>query len=366
MSKYSRLISYFFTVIAPTIVVGVYMGVYAADQYHSRVAFSVRSLETSPASNVLGMLTQVAGPGAEDALVLYDFLQSQRIVELLEQREPLEAIYNVPQADPVFRLGEDQSIEDKTEYWNFFTTVTFDNASRIIEVETRAFTPEDARRVALAIAEESENLVNELSERARSDAVRFAKSNVSEAEERLRNMRVQLSQFRNATQEIDPTANAQLQLQLVASLEQQLAESETQLQGLRSYLGTGSPPVRVLARRIESLEQQIKRERDKLAGNRENEQEGQEPLSQRLAVFEELTVDLEFASNLYTAALTALSQAEADARRSQRYLATHIEPTLSQEAIYPERELITLSTFIGLTLLWAIARLVMLSVSART
>lgn len=366
LARYGRVISYVLLAVVPSIAAGLYLHLVAADQYHSRVAFSVRSLETSPAASVLGMLTQAGGGGAEEAIVVYDFLRSQRVVERIDQRLNLEEIYNAHGADALFGLGSERSIEDKTAYWNFTNQIAFDNASRVIEVETRAFSPEHARMLAQAVAEESEALVNTLSERARADAVRFAEQSVEKAEERLRERRVEMSQFRRTTQEIDPTASTQLQYQLVATLEGQLAAAETQLKGLLTDLDETSPSVRILRQRIVSLNEQIARERAQLAGDAETAGGDGVPLSQRLALFEELTVELEFASALYTAALSALSQAEADARRSQRYLAVHISPTLSEESLYPSRALITLSMFVALSLLWAIGRLILASIMART
>lgn len=356
--------SFVLTVLAPSVLVAAYLFSVAAPQYNSRVAFSVRTLDQSAAASILGMLSPASGAGTEDGLILFDYLHSQKFVELLDEKLDLETIYNRDGADWFFSLGYGRAIEDKTRYWNFASTITYDNASRVIEVEAFAFTPEDAQAIATAVAQESERLINEISEQARQDAVRFAELDMRDAEERLRGVRVRMAEFRQRAQDVDPNANAELQMQLVASIETELASARAQESTLLTYLGPSAPPVRVVRRRIESLEAQAAAERGKLAGGGEGEAAAS-TISARIGVFEELTVDLEFAANLYTASLSALSQAQADARRSQRYLATHISPTRAEASEYPSRFALSVAVLVSLALLWAVVRLLGFSIVTR-
>lgn len=361
-----KAVAFLAFVLAPAALATFYLMVVAAPQYHSRVAFSVRSLDASPAASILGMLTAGSGGGAEDAMILHDYLRSQSFVEAIDRDAPFEEIFASDKADYLFRMPHDASIETKTFYWNLASSIAFDNTSRVIDVEVYAFSPEDAQRLAGLVAVESEKLVNRLSEAARKDAVGYAEQDVKDAEARLRGVRLKLSQFRSSSQEVDPTANAQLQYQLVASLEASYANASAQLETLRSYLGEGAPPITALKRRMKSLEDQIALERDKLAGGAEGGPDGEKSISSTLSVFEELSVEREFAERLYTAALAALSQAQTEARRSQRYLAVHISPTFADEALYPSRVMLSASVFFGLIMLWGIGDLIKTSITARS
>ena len=77
------------------------------------VAFSVRSEEVgAAAAGVLGALTQIGGGAASDAGILHDYIRSQEIVEAVDARLDLRAIWNRPgsgwrDGDPVFALGGD-------------------------------------------------------------------------------------------------------------------------------------------------------------------------------------------------------------------------------------------------------------------
>ena len=99
-------------VVLPFLAATAYLYARAADQYHSEVAFSIRSEEaTSAAAGLLGALTQIGSGSASDADILFEYVRSQQIVAAIDAELDLRAIYNRAQGDPVFTLGDDPSIE---------------------------------------------------------------------------------------------------------------------------------------------------------------------------------------------------------------------------------------------------------------
>ena len=84
-----------------------------------------------------------------------------------------------------------------------------------------------------------------------------------------------------------------------------------------------------------------------------------------MAEYEGLIVDREYAETAYRAALTALDAARAKISRQSRYLATYVEPTLSQEAEYPQREILAGLAALFLVLAWSIMALVYYSLRDR-
>ena len=108
------------------------------------------------------------------------------------------------------------------------------------------------------------------------------------------------------------------------------------------------------------IEARIADERRKLGRDGDGED-----YATRLAEYERLAVDREFAEQAYTAALAAYDQALAEARRKSRYLAAYIKPTLAQSSEFPRKEvLLGMVSFIVLSV-WAIAVLVFYSVRDR-
>lgn len=346
-------LGFFLTMVIPTLVAAAYLTVTAADRYGSRVAFSIRSNQASAPLEILGAVTQLGNSSVlTDGQVLYDYIRSQRIVETVRARLPLEEYYNRAPRDWVFTLGRDQPVEGLVDYWNRMVDVALDPATGIIAVEARAFTPAEAQAIAAEILAASSELVNRLADTAREDAVRHAAVELAAAEQRLRDIRGRLRQFRDIEQEVDPSQNARVAIGLVASLEEELSQARVQLGLLRGALDEAAPRIVMLQRRVDSLEARIAAERTRLgSGLGEG---GQRALSEVVGEFEELVVDREFAEQSYTVALATYQQAEAEARRRHRYLAAHIEPTLSEEPEYPDRTLLTAAVFLLALAGWSI------------
>jgi capsular polysaccharide transport system permease protein len=193
-----------------------------------------------------------------------------------------------------------------------------------------------------------------------------ARSVLDAAEDRLRDARRAIRTFRDAEQELDPSENARASLGLMASLREQLATAQIELDSYLTLVGPRGPRVSVLRQRIESLEQRIAEERRRLgAGAGVAAQGDGRVFSDLMGDYEELSVDLEFAQNAYVSALASFEQAQVEARRQHRFLAPHIEPTLSMEAQYPRRALIGLGVFIVLTVAWSVLLLIAYNVRDR-
>jgi len=367
LRHYAALVSFLLAVVLPTIATVGYLYTRAADQYASTVAFSIRSGDSIvPTSGILGAFAQQMSSGAADAEIVYEFVRSQKMIEAAQAALPLAEMYNRPEQDVVFRLGENRPVEDVVDYWNGMTDVSFDPSTGIVRFEARAFTAADAQRIAEFALAESTRIVNDLSEQAREDSIRVARMAVTEAEERLREARRAMREFRNVQQEIDPTENASATLGLVAALEQELARAQVELDSELQLVGEQSPRVTQLRQRIASLEKQIAQERSRLGAGAAGAASGREGrFASVISEYEERKVDLEFAQNAYTSALSAFEQAQIEARRQSRFLAPHIEPTRSMAPQYPQRALLSLATLGLLTVAWAVVVLVVYNVKER-
>jgi capsular polysaccharide transport system permease protein len=341
-------------VLLPLAAIVGYLWTRAADQYHSEVAFSIRSEEAgSAAAGLIGAITNVGSGSASDADILFEYVRSQRIVEEIDRDLDLRTIYNRPEGDPVFTLGEGATIEDLVAYWRRMVDVSFESSNGIIHVRADAFAPEDAQAIAGAILEKSSALVNRLSDQAREDAIRFAREELDEAEETLRAMRGRLAEFRRTNRMVDPSADAAGQSGLLNALQGQLAQALVERDTLLSYVSESDQRVVQATRRIDAITARIEEERGNLGVV------GVEgTLPDVIGAYEELRVDLEFANTTYTQALAALSAARAEARRQSRYLAPHIQPTLAERALYPRRLLLSGLTALFLMLSWGVLMLI--------
>ncbi len=365
LRHYVAIASFLCAVLLPTLLTVAYLYTRAADQYASTLAFSIRSGDNSVAAGLLGAFAQQVTSAGADAEIVYEFVRSQKMIEAAQAALPLAEFYNRPNDDFFFSLGDGQSIEDVVDYWNWMTDVAFDPSTGIVRFEARAFTPEDAHAISSFVLAESTRIVNQLSEQAREDAIRVSRVVITEAEDRLRAARSAMREFRDIEQEVDPTENASATLGLVAALEQELARTQVELDAELQLVGERSPRVTQQRQRIASLEKQIAEERQRVGAGAAPGNVVERRLANVISEYEVRKVDLEFAENAYVSALSAFEQAQIEAQRQARFLAPHIEPTLSVEPQYPQRALLSLATFGLLTVTWAVAALVVYNVKER-
>lgn len=358
---------FFLCVLVPSIVFSAYMFFWASDQYHSVTAFAVRSSQTTPGTEVLGMIMNSGSESvSSNSYIVNDYLQSQAVLEDLKGDIDLEAVFNRNNADWLFRMGTDLPIEDQLAYWNNMVDVRYDATSGVIHVEVRSFDREDSVEISKAILNRSEALVNKLSESNRQQSVRYAEQSVAKAEARLKAIRKQMLDYREETQEISPKENAKLAMEMIAGLEEEVIKRETERSTLLSYLDEDSPRIRILAEQITALKAQIANERKRLGGGGDGALGGRDSISFRIADYSELALEEEFAQALFTTSLAGLEQARKDADSKHLYLATFIQPTLSDSAQYPQRFLYSLTAFLILASFWIVSVLMYYNIRDRT
>ncbi|MEM8654685.1 MAG: sugar transporter [Pseudomonadota bacterium] len=354
-------------VLVPILLTAGYLFSIAKDQYASTTAFTVRQEEAGSASDLLGGLDFFAGAGgSSDSDILFEYIQSQEIVERIDARIDLRGHYQQHwQDDKVFSLWPDASTEDLVWFWKRVVRISYDQAAGLMEIQVRAFDPDYAQAVAREIVTESQNMINALSAAARADATRYAQADLDEALTRLKSAREALTAFRTKSQIVDPEVDIQGRMGVMNNLQQQLAEALITFDLLSQTSNTNDPRVQQARRRIDVIRTRIASERLAFAQGATDVGALTEDYPTLIAEFERLTVDREYAEETYRAALTALDVARANAIRRSRYLATYIEPTRAQSAEYPQRYVLTALVGLFLLLTWAILALIYYSIRDR-
>lgn len=358
-------LSFILCVLIPAGVTERYLWRWAADQYASHLGFSVRKEENSSAIELLGGITDLSGSSTSDTDILFRFLTSQELVRTIDDAVDLRSIWSrVPIGlDPVFAFDTSGSIEDLVAHWERKVSIVYDSTSGMLDLRVLAFDPQDAQAIAAAIFSESSEMINNLTAIAREDTIKYAREDLDRSMERLKQARLAMNSFRNRTQVVDPTIDAQSQMGLLNTLQQQLAAALIDLDLLRDTTRNSDQRILQAERRVEVIQARIDAERQNL-GLGEASAQG-DVFADIVGEYEALAVDLEFAQQGYVVSLAAYDASVADARRQSRYLAAHISPTLAERPQYPERfKLLALIT--GFLLLgWAFCVLIYYSLRDR-
>src|SRR5262249_55456634 len=232
--------------------------------------FIVRGPAKSPASALGTLLASGSiSAGTEETFAVHEFLMSRDAVRKLEQGNDLRTLFSRPEGDLMTRFPGPtywrRDFEALYRTYPHFVSVEMDGSSGVSTLQVKAYRPEDAQNVARALLSYSEQLVNELNERARRDAVGTFEHEVELAQQRLATIQAQLTTYRVNEKMLDPKSAATGTLALVAQLEGQLATSRAQLaEVIRN--SPNSPQIPLVRTRINSLEKLIAEERAKVTG----------------------------------------------------------------------------------------------------
>lgn len=352
-------------VLLPLFVAAIYLWLVASDQYISTTGFTVRQEESGSATELLGGLASFAGgSSSSDTDILYEFIQSQEIIEAIDEKLDLVSSYSARWPnDPIFAIWPSASIEDLIWYWQRIVRVSYDSSSGLIELRVRAFSPEIAQQIAREIVAQSQKMINALNAQAREDMMRYARSDLEESVERMKSARQALTQFRTRTQIVDPQADIQGKMGVTNTLQQQLAEALVDLDLLADKSNPSDPRVIQAQRRIEVIRDRLKIEREAFAKGEVAGIGADYPTL--IAEYEGLVVDREYTEEAYRATLAALDIARENASRQSRYLAAYIRPTLAETSGYPQRPVLLALTALFLFLAWGILVLVYYSIRDR-
>lgn len=345
-------LSFVALVIAPVLAAACFLYAQAADQFVSRVGFTVQRKEAGPAFDIFGGLSSLSGASSDDTDILYEFIQSPSLVAEIDDALDLRAIWSRKRSDPVFGLSTDANLEDLVAYWRRMVHVRHGAGAGLLDIEVRAFDPVSAQRIAQTLMARSSTMINRLSNAAREDAIRHARGELRRAEGRLKAARMALTTFRNRHQLISPEMDLQSQAGVLGSLLEQQAHVMIESDLLRGTVRSGTDPrLKQAERRLAVIEKRIVAERRKLGIEGGTKDEAYASI---VGEFERLMTEREFAERAYAATRASFEAAEAEARRKSRFLATFMAPTLAESAEYPRRETLLALIAGSLILLWAI------------
>ncbi len=345
-------------VVLPTLVAAIYFLLIASPRYVSEARFIVRAAN-QPQPTSLGFALQGVGLSttSTDAFAVHEYALSQDSIEELKRRFDLSSMLRPRGGDVITgwpRLGEDRSDRSLEAALSRFVSIGYDSTTGISTLRVQGFAPADAQRLAEALLNGGERLVNRLNDRAAADAVSDARAVRDEARQRLTVAQEQLTTFRNREQFIDPARSATEGGQLIGNL---LATVAT-LRAERAQLAAeapSSPQLPLLDNRIAAYERQIEAERAKIAGSADS-------LAGKLGAYEDLMLQRELADRELTQATATLLSAEQEARRQKLYLERVVNPSLPDRPSQPRRLISILVVLATSLLLYGIGWLVLAGV----
>jgi capsular polysaccharide transport system permease protein len=357
--NWARL-SFVAAVLIPVLALGLYYLFISSDQYRSEMRFAVRGTERSTLENLGLNAIPGATEQAGDAYIVIDYIHSTQILLDIQQKLGIDVrqFFSRPDIDFAYRIDPNMPLEKFIGYWRWMIDASYNSTTSITTFEVTAFNGEDAAAIANAVLKVSNELVNDLSTKARLQLITNAQSEVTRTEDRLVAARKAVNEFRNREQLTNPELNAGADLQIIQELETKLIDLKSRRASLLSTGAADSPSVRVLDRQIESYTTELNLKRSGIGTGADSSGPTNVTVANLLTQFNTLTLEQEFAEKAYTTALSSLETSQAEARRQDRYFAIAVEPNVPEIALHPLRMVNTMVAFFALCVVWLIGYLI--------
>ncbi len=329
------------SLVIPVTAGAAYFILIASNQYVTEFRFSVRvpvssfSSQSQPASAGLTSLSNVSPIPNTDVLdnfTVADYIGSGQAARDLNGRLNLSRMYSRPNLDVIARLGPAPPIEKLERYWRRMTYSNYDPATGLVIVKVRAFTPADSYAIATTLLGLSANLVNSIGQQSQSDSVRFAQLEVDRQQAHVAALRGRLSGLRASNAVIDPaTSTVAGNAALATSLRTSISELQARIASLSGQLQNPQAP------QLAQLQAALASDQRQLGAVTGEIHSGSGGLTRTVGAFEDVNTQMQAATQILTADLGNLQQAQANADAQRLYIATYVRPALAQSSTYPNR-----------------------------
>lgn len=320
-------------VVLPVLSAAVYYGAVASDVYVSESRFVVKSPEKAAASN-LGVILKSAGfaTGGDEVYAVQSFLTSRDALAALNRGQAFRKAYSRQDISIVDRFnptGMFDSFENLYKYYLNKVELKSDSATSISTLTVRAYDPKSAARFNEQMLDLSESMVNKLNDRGRSDMIRFAEAEFQRAQAESSRTSAALAAYRNRSGVIDPEKQAQIQMQMVSKLQDELIAARTLLAQVRQA-APQNPQIPSIRSQISTIETEMAREQGKVVGTNRS-------LAGNAVRYQQLELENNFAEKQLAASLASLEDARNDARRKQAYVERIVDPSVPDSPTEPRR-----------------------------
>lgn len=333
-----------------------YWLVVASDRYVSEAHVIIQrtDLSAGQSMDLSGLLSGAGASSRADELLLRDHLLSVDMLKTLDAKLDLRAHFSGWSHDPLSALlFKDAPIEKLHDYYLRRVSVDFDDYAGVLIVRAQAFDPQTAHAMTRVLVQEGERFMNSLAHQLAQTQVQFLEQQLGQMQARAQQARQDLIRYQNKKGLAAPQAAAESLLNITAKLEAQRTELQTQRSALLAYLVPGHASVVMLDQQIGAINQQLQRERQRLAAPQGGS------LNSVVEEYQRLEMQAKFADDVYKTALVALEKGRIEATRTIKKVSVILAPTQPEYAQEPRRLYNSLVTLLVLLLLAGVAQLLL-------
>ena len=337
-------------VLLPTVLVGYYFYNIATPMYATTTEFGIQQQGSPTASGMSGLFQGTSFATQQDSITVQAHLTSREVLVKLVEEEGYREHFSDPDIDPLNRLDPDATIEDTYKLFRKNVKVSYDPTEGNVRMEVIAASPEASQRFSEALLRYAEARINDISARARTDAMASAREAYEQTEAEREAALAELVRVQAEAEALDPVSEAQALLTRINNLEVRRDELVIELQTLLDNRRPNEARVNALQSEISRIDDQIAVLRAQMTAAPDGGQ-ALNQINARLRAAEE-----NYAARLaqVQVALQSMEAARLEADRQVRYLSLGVRPIAPDEPTYPrkfENTLLAFFIFAGIYLM---------------
>jgi capsular polysaccharide transport system permease protein len=336
--------------VIPSAAITTYLMFFASNQYEAEAQFTVMGGEVPAPDGIAAATGFPAMAIIQDTQIVTNYVQSRAAVEKIDADIDLRGMYSRPEIDAWARFSHDKPIEKFVKYWRGMTSVSIGMPAGIVTFRVKAFSPQDAHRIADEVLKISEDLINQLNARMNRDAVKTAEQELSDTAKRLAAALTAMEKARNEEGVLDTGKTGEALVKLSTELRGQVARLQGSYDATLTEVDETAPQMHALKARIDAAKGQIA-DIDALLTTNGAGGSGH-ALSASISRFGEVDLERQVAERLYAGAVASLELAKMVAEHKMMYLNVFVSPVEPEEPRYPRRLLDSAIAAFGSLAVW--------------
>lgn len=339
----------FLLVVLPTAVVGWYYATRATPMYETKSEFTIQKADLPAGASGLGSLFSGFGMAdAKDSIAVQGFLGSMAAMDRLDAEHGFIARFQDPAIDPLQRLAPDATRAEAHELYRKRVIVGFDVTEGILRMSVIAPDPESSVAWSRALISYAEEMVDQLSARARAENMRDAERSLAEREADVRAAAERVLELQRQYDTFSAESELQIDLAVIQAQELELEKLRRERAELLANPRPNAAQLGLIERSIAFTEAAIARRRAALTEGGEGRQQSLATIATQLKMAQS---DLAAREQMRIVALNALEQARREAARQVRFLSVSVPPIAPDRPTHPrvaENTAVAFLVFLGL------------------
>ncbi len=317
--------------VAPIVILVIFEYFIVSNRYESLASVYITEEQGSSSPIDLSPLGISGASSTREILVLKAFIESQTMLDKLDEDLKILSHYSSDDIDFFSRLHPNAEREFALEYYHSRVTATLDSEAQLLELSVQTFDPEFSKRVMERILFHSQVFIDRLNENVTNSQFVFLEGVVKNSEEELLEETKKLQNFQMENRIFSTELATKTIAGTLTRLEQELAAKQAELSSRQGALGKNAPTLMRLRAEIKALQEQIALENGRLTGG------SGKSLSELDLEFREIKLRIEYKTLRYKAHLEAFESAQLETARRMRFLTIVSAPTMPEASLFPDR-----------------------------